>query len=176
MIGFLLLTALIVSLDALAYGFTLSLLKGRKLIVVGIITLTILVMCLFTNYFALALSQTVFKKTACLGGLVLIAIGIYNLLKSSDTDGYKGGGSIKQSIATGVVLGLDGAFANLSLSLMGNNAFFVPLTISLMHAIMLFLGVGLSKFPPLKRVLSLHFIPPVILILLGVIKLLGLFI
>jgi putative Mn2+ efflux pump MntP len=133
-------------------------------------------MCLFTNYFALALSQTVLKQTACLGGIVLIAIGIYNLVKSSDTDGYKGGGSIKQSVATGVVLGLDGAFANLSLSLMGNNALFVPLTIAFMHAVMIVLGIGLSYFPPIKSVLKLNFIPPVILIVLGVIKLLGLFI
>jgi putative Mn2+ efflux pump MntP len=135
-------------------------------------------MCVFTNYFAVFLSATVLKKTACLGGLVLIAIGVFNLVKKdSVTDGCKRGKRfLSQSLITGVVLGLDGAFANLSLSLMGNNAIYVPLTIAVMHALMIALGFALSNFPPFSRVLNLNFIPPVILIALGVIKLLGLFI
>ena len=178
MIGFLLLTALVVSLDALAYGISASHIKKRKLAVLLIITLTVFSMCVFTNYFAVFLSATILKKTACIGGVVLIAIGVFNLVKKdSVTDGYeRGKGLLAQSLITGVVLGLDGAFANLSLSLMGSNALYVPLTIAVMHAVMIVLGFALSYFPPFKRVLSLNFIPPVILIALGVIKLLGLFI
>ena len=73
-------------------------------------------------------------------------------------------------------MGLDGAIANLSLSLMGINAFYVPLTIALCHAFTITLGVILSKTSISEKLAKIEFIPPLILILLGGYKLLGLFI
>ena len=85
------------------------------------------------------------------------------------------GNVIKQSLITGFAVGLDGAAANLSLALMGLNAFYVPLTIAAMHAAMITLGIILAQTPVVKKFDKLDFIPPVILILLGIYKLTALF-
>ena len=77
---------------------------------------------------------------------------------------------------TGFAVGIDGATANLSLSLMGLNAFYVPLTIALCHALMIWLGIILASVFTGKKFAKIEFLPPLILIALGGYKLLGLFI
>lgn len=174
---FLLLTAFTVSIDSFFCGFSLAFLKGRKYSVIAGISLTVMLMCIVTNYAALPLAGYLNEKTANIGGIILIAVGIYNLLKKNSADGYDDkSASIKQSLISGFAVGLDGAFANLSLSLMGINAFYVPVTIAAMHAFMITLGILLAKTSPVKALVKYSFIPPLILIALGVYKLLGLFI
>ncbi len=177
MIYFLLLTALTVSIDSFVCGFSLSFNKGKKYPIVLGITITVLAMCLITNYLTKIFAYYFDERIANLGGIILIIVGIYNLLKKDSDGEYDGGGSIvKQSFITGFAVGLDGAFANLSLSIMGINAFYVPLTIALMHAGMITLGILLAKSPPARAFKKYSFIPPLILIALGVYKILGLFI
>ena len=175
MIYFLLLTAFTVSIDSLVCGFTLSLNTKKKLPVILGILLTVFVMCLITNYGTFLFSDILNEKTASLGGFILIAVGIYNLLKKETGQRFFSKTFI-QIISTGVAVGLDGSLANLSLSLMGINHFFVPITIALMHALMISLGIALSKAPIVKNFAKIGFLPPLILILLGAYKLLGLFI
>ncbi len=177
MIYFLLITALTVSIDSFFCGFSLAFNKGKKYPIVIGIALTVLLMCLLTNYLTMLFADYLSEKTACLGGLILIAVGIYNLIKKDSDGGYNETASpIKQSLITGVAVGLDGAFANLSLSLMGINAFYVPITIAVMHAITITVGILIAKSPPARILEKYSFIPPIILIALGGYKLLGLFI
>lgn len=177
MIYFLLLTALTVSIDSFVCGFSLSLGGGKKLPIIFGITLTVYAMCLITNYLTATFADSLSEKTACFGGIILIGVGIYNLIKKeSGTNIPIKKGIVTQSLITGFAVGLDGAIANLSLSLMGLNAFYVPLTIAIMHALMISLGVILAKAPFIKKFAKIGFIPPIILILLGGYKLLGLFI
>ena len=177
MIYFLLLTALTVSIDSFVCGFSLSLGGGKKLPIIIGIALTVYVMCLITNYLTVAFADKLSEKTACLGGLILTGVGIYNLFKKKrDNTESKNKGIIASSIITGFAVGLDGALANLSLSLMGINKFYVPLTIAVMHALTITAGVLLARAPFVKKFAKIGFIPPVILILLGGYKLLGLFI
>lgn len=175
MIYFLLITALTVSIDSFVCGFSLSLCNGKKLPIVIGITLTVFAMCLAVNYATVFFADKITEKTACLGGIILIAVGIYNLLKKNDSN-VSNENSLKLSLLTGFAVGLDGALANLSLSLMGLNAFYVPLTIALMHAVMISLGILLSQTTLIKKFAKIEFLPPVILIILGAYKLLGLFI
>ncbi len=178
MILFLLLTALTVSIDSFVCGFSLSLKGGKKLSIVFGISLTVYVMCLCTNYMTLLLKDSISEKTASLGGIILIAIGVFNLIKKDKQKNDKSAsrGTLYQSIILGFGVGLDGAFANLSLSLMGINAFYVPLIIAVMHGITIFLGVSLARTKLVNSIAKIGFIPPLILILLGGYKLLGLFI
>ena len=78
---YLLLTAITVSIDSFVCGFSLVLSKGKKWIIVSTIALTVLLMCLATNYLAILLAQYLNEQTASLGGLLLIGVGIYNLFK-----------------------------------------------------------------------------------------------
>lgn len=177
MIYFLILTAITVSIDSLVCGFSLAFSCKKKLEVVSIVALTVFVMCLITNYATVVFQDKLNEKTACLGGLLLIIIGIYNLITANKnkTD-LKTKKPLIQSLITGFAVGLDGALANLSLSLMGLNAFYVPLTIAVTHAIAIYLGVSLANTRLAHTFAKIEFLPPLILILLGGYKLLGLFI
>ena len=175
MIYFLLLTALTVSIDSLVCGFSLSLNNRKKLPIIIGITLVVLILCTTANYLAILLNNILTERLASLGGIILIAVGIFNLLKKQKQT-KKHSNILIQSIVTGFAVGLDGAFATLSLSIMGMNAFYVPLTMTLMHALMISLGVLLAKTKLFKNLAKIEFIPPLILILLGGYKLLGLFI
>ncbi len=176
MIYFFLLTAITVSIDSFVCGFSLSFTTNKKLPVIFGIALTVFVMCLITNYLTFFFVDKITEKTACLGGIILIGVGLYNLLKKKDEQSLKPHGALKQSILTGFAVGIDGATANLSLSLMGLNVFYVPLTIAVCHALMIWLGIILAKVIPPSKFAKIEFVPPLILILLGGYKLLGLFI
>ncbi len=173
MIFFLLITAFTVSIDSFVCGFSLSFKSQKKIPVVSIIAFTVFAMCLTVNYCTSFFVGFLSEKTASLGGLGLIAVGIYNLLKKDKNSNVKGN-VIKQSFLTGFSVGLDGAFANLSLSIMGINEFYVPLIIALMHAILIYLGMTLSKIKFINKIEKFSFIPPIILIVLGLYKLTGL--
>ena len=174
MIAFLLVTALTVSIDSFVCGFSLSFNGGKKYLVVAGIALTVFVMCLFTNYLTTFFSGYLSEKTAGAGGIILVGVGLYNLFKKEEESG-RSVSTFKQTLLTGFAVGLDGAFANLSLSLMGLNAFYVPLTIAVMHAVMISLGIILAQTFFAKKFRKIKFLPPLILILLGIYKLIGLF-
>lgn len=178
MIYYLLLTAFTVSIDSFICGFSLSFLSKRKLPIVLGIALIVLIMCTITNYLTIFFANFINQKTASLGGLILILLGIFNAVKKDNTpnDLIKNKGILSQIILIGFAVGLDGSLANLSLSLMGTNAFYVPLTIALTHAIMIWLGTILSQTKLAKKLEKIEFISPLILMLLGGYKLLGLFI
>ena len=173
---YLILTALTVSIDSFLCGFSLSINNNKKFTLVGTITLIVFIMCLITNYGAILLQNILTEKTTSFGGLVLIGIGIYNLLKPNDNTSISNKNFIIQSISAGFAVGLDGAIANLSLSLMGINTLQVPLTIAVCHGLMLFLSVILAKTKIAQKIGKLNFVAPIILICLGLYKALGFFI
>lgn len=172
---YLIITALTVSIDSFVCGFSLSLGKGKKTLIVTTIATTVLIMCLFANYLAKALSGVLSEKTASLGGLLLVAVGIYNLLKKEEKTLIQKG-TFKQILLIGFAVGLDGAFANLSLSLMGINEIYVPITIAIFHALTIWLGILLADLPIAKKIENYTFIAPIILIALGLYKVVGIFI
>lgn len=176
MIYFLLITAFTVSIDSFACGFSLSFVKGKKAFIVFGVTLTVFVMCLIANYLATFLSTFLTDKISCLGGLILIGVGIYNLVKKDKETVESNKGIIKQSLISGFAVGLDGAVANLSLAIMGINAFYVPVIIALMHSFTISLGILLANSIFAKRLGKVKVLPPLILILLGIYKTLGFFI
>ena len=174
---FLFITAFTVSIDSFVCGFSLSYSVKKKLPIIFVIALTVFIMCAITNYLTVFLADKLTQRTACAGGIILIGVGLYNLLKKDKEQSEQFNGSaVKQSFITGIAVGLDGAMANLSLALMGINSFYVPLTIAIMHAIMIALGVTLAQTAFAKKFAKIEFVPPLILILLGGYKLLGLFI
>ena len=177
MIYFLVLTALTVSIDSFVCGFSLSFISRKKLPIILTIALTVFVMCLITNYAPIFLSQYLTENTTIIGGVILVFIGTYNFVKSfSKNTKPKTTNSRGQILLTGIAVGMDGALANLSLSLMKINEFYVPILIAFMHAIMIWLGILLSQTKLAKKFAKIEFFPPLILIFLGMEKLLGLFI
>ncbi len=176
MIYLVIITAITVSLDSFLCGLSLSIGNGKKFSLVAIVTLTVFVMCIATNYAAYFLKHYLSEKTASLGGIILIGIGLFNLLKKEDEHKEKSDKSfIVQCMLAGFAVGLDGAIANFSLALMGMNSFYVPVIIAITHGVMIGLSVTISKTSLLKKVGKYKFVAPILLILLGLYKLLGLF-
>lgn len=171
---FVLITAFTVSIDSFVCGFSLALYGKKKLFIVTVVALTVLLMCTLANCFANVFSGSLNEKTANLGGLILIGIGLYNLFKKDDNKSLCEGRIIKQSLLTGFAVGLDGAAANLSLAIMGFNSFYVPVIIAAMHAFMITLGIAFSDTGIAKKFGRISFIPPLILVTLGLYKLFGL--
>lgn len=171
---FLLITAFTVSIDSFVCGFSLAFSGKKKYLIVAIIALTVLFMCTAANCFAGIFADKLTERTACFGGLILIGIGIYNLFKKEEERPLGEGKIVKQSLLTGFAVGLDGAAANLSLAIMGINAFYVPVIIAAMHALMISFGIALSGTKLAKKFGRISFIPPLILVCLGLYKLLGL--
>ena len=83
---------------------------------------------------------------------------------------------IKQSIISGFAVGLDGAFLNLSLSIMGVNQFYVPVIIAVMHGCMIAIGIAISNTSFIRNSKRFAVIPPLILIVLGLYKLSAFFV
>ena len=171
MIYFLLITAFTVSIDSFVCGFSLAFNGKNKFWIVPVIALTVFLMCLATNYFAKIFSSLLTDKIASLGGLILIGVGIYNLLTCEKEVKQLKYSNLKQVIFAGFAVGLDGALA-----IIGINQFYVPLIIAIMHAFTITLGIVLSKLPKIRNLERLKFIPPIILILFGLYKLLFFFI
>ncbi len=179
MISFLIITALTVSIDSFICGFSLSFSSRKKYPIVIIIALTVFAMCLVSNYLTILLKNYITEQTASLGGIILICVGAFNLAKSfkaKNNKVYTDKFSFYKIFLIGLAVGLDGALANLSLALMSINEFYVPITIAITHAIMIWLGIILSNTPLAKKIGKIGFLPPIILIFLGGYKLLGLFI
>ena len=176
MIAYLILTAFIVSIDSFVCGFSLAFSTNKKSPLILGIALTVLAMCFITNYATFFFADKITEKTACLGGIILIAVGLFNLLKKEKHESIKSKSALTQSILTGFAVGLDGALANLSLSLMGINDFYVPIVIALTHAFTITLGITLAKTRLAEIFAKIEFLPPLVLIVLGAYKLLGLFI
>lgn len=176
MIAFLILTALTVSIDSFVCGFSLALSAKKKLPIILGIALTVLIMCTIANYATIFFADKLNEKTACVGGLILISVGLFNLVKKPSNDTLSNKGTLSQALITGFAVGLDGALANLSLSLMGINAFYVPVLIAFMHALTIGFGILLAQTKLAKKFAKIEFLPPLVLIILGGYKLLGLFI
>ena len=175
----LILTALTVSIDSFFCGYSLAFNNKKKLPIVLIVAFTVLIMCIFTNYAPLFFEKFFHENATFVGGIVLIIVGALNLIKCIKNKQQKNAKSLVNSskiLLVGFAVGIDGSLANLSLSLMGLNAFYVPITIALMHAIMVYLGIVLSNTSLSKKFGKIEFLPPLVLIVLGGYKILGLFI
>lgn len=177
MIYTLLLTAFTVSIDSYFCGFSLSLVSQKKTPIVLSIFFTVLVMCLVANYCVILIAINVLEElSAIIGGTILIAIGIFNLVKKDEENKDFYGGTIKKSIMTGFAVGLDGSVANLSLAIMGINGFYVPLTIAVTHAVTIWLGIITANCGLCQKLKKASFVAPLILILLGAYKIVSVFI
>ncbi len=165
---FLLTTATSVSLDSFFAGFSLSSKINKKLIVLLGLTSVVFLLCLITNTIGIYLQNNISEKSANVGGIILVAIGLYNIFSKQDISSSKN--AFKLSLILGFGVGLDGAFANLSLSIMGYNSFYVPIIIAIMHLVFIGLGILLSSSKIMHKLNKIKIFAPLILISLGLYK------
>lgn len=171
---FLIATALTVSADAFFCGFSLSLGGEKKAPVLAGISMTVLCLCLAAGLLGSALSDVFTEEVSLLGGLILAAVGVYNLTGETNPQ-KKRRGAMKQSVLVGVAVGLDGAVATLSLTMMGYPSLVVPLVVTAMHFLTILLGILLSESAAFSKMKRARAVAPIMLIALGVYKMLSAF-
>ncbi len=131
-------------------------------------------MCAFANCLCIALAPYLSDKTASLGGIILIGTGIFNLFKKEkESTLTPTSTSFSYIVLNAFAVGIDGAVGNLSLALMGINAFYVPIVIALAHAVTVYLGTILADFTKKTLKINTSFIAGALLPILGYYKLLA---
>lgn len=171
---YLLLTAFTVSMDSLFCGLSLGLTSKKRLSIVLTICTVVFLMCLTVNYAGNFLSPLLTEKTVCFGGAILILTGLLGI-KDTEKEQMLSNNELpfSSSVLSGFAVGIDGALANLSIALMGIKSFLVPVTIALMHAITVYLGIELANLPFWKKVSFTKIIASFLLVALGYYKLSG---
>ncbi len=170
---FLFATALAVSADSFVCGISIGFVAKKNYIVVLGVALTVFCMCLIADCLGTMLSAMPNETVAALGGLVLIGIAVYNFF--SEKERTPSDALLRQSLIVGFAVGLDGACAAFSLTLSGYSGVSVPALIALLHAAMIYLGAALSQTRVLRLLQKADFLPPYLLIALGLYKLSALF-
>lgn len=171
---FLLATALTVSADAFFCGFSLSLGGEKKGPVLAGICVTVLLLCIAANLLGNLLAGILTEQVSVIGGFILIAVGFYNLMNSGEPSERKG--VLKKCVVVGFAVGLDGAAATLSLSLMGYTEFYVPLVITAMHFFTILLGSALSETRAFAKIRKAKAAAPLLLVALGAYKVISAFV
>ncbi|MBE5756475.1 MAG: hypothetical protein E7342_01620 [Clostridiales bacterium] len=161
--------AILVSVDSFLCGFSLANMEYKKWQVVLGVFFPVLALCFITNYLGVFLQLYFTEDFSSIGGIILILVGLFSLLNIKKDKTHKK--SILRIFISGFAVGLDGAFFNLSVSLMGISSFYVPLTIAFIHGAMVFLSVKFANTRLLSLTKRCYFLAPTLLILLGFYKL-----
>ena len=171
---FLLITSATVSLDSLVAGLSIGAEKNAKtqLKVLGIITV-VFITCLIAYILSTNLLLGWQNVAVKVGGIILILVGTVGTLNNRNEKTNVLHPPLKSHetplIFTGFGIGIDGACATVSLSLLGYG-FLSVLTVSAFHYVFIEIGIFISNVS-LKGKLPRTTIASVILILLGLYKL-----
>ena len=163
-------TAFTVSIDSFVCGFSLSSGRKKKFRVLISVTLSVFLMCAAANIFGKYLEGIFSVNLEILGGIILIGVGVYNILRTKKDEKKTTASDFKEGLTVGFAIGTDGAAANFSLALMGMNSFIVPLTFTLMHIVLITSSILLSKLKFIEKLGKYEIIPSFILIALGLYK------
>lgn len=171
---YLLITSITVSIDSFFCGLSLGLVNKNKYCVVFTVCSIVFLMCSFTNYLSSFITPLLVEFSNYLGGAILIGTGIFSLFKKQEEIVLKQPNVFYFTVINSFAVGIDGAIANLSLALMGLNAFYIPIIIALTHAVAVFLGVIFSNFTFSVLKNNASIVPPLLLTCLGYYKLITL--
>ncbi len=163
----LIVTAVTVSVDSFAAGFSLSLNKKNNATLPVAVALVTLILCILTSLLGTLLKNYLDEKVNIFGAAILVFLAVFNLLKTDDEQiGTLNQVTLAESLAMGIAVGTDAAVANLSLAMEGFGLI-APLLFAVMHYAAVYAGQKLSDKITLQHT---NVISAIVLILLAVIK------
>lgn len=164
----LMVTAVTVSIDSFAAGFSLSLNKKNNSLLPIAVTIVTLALCIITSLLGTLLKDYLDEKVDIFGATILVILAIINLLKEDDEQSASLQQiTIAESLAMGFAVGTDAAVANLSLAIDGYGGI-APLLFAVMHYAAVYAGQRLADKITIKHANALS---AGVLILLAIIKL-----
>ena len=131
--------------------------------------------CLASGLLGTVLSDVFSEEVTLVGGLILAAVGIYNLMGETTRINSRKS-AYGQSLFVGIAVGLDGAVATLSLTMMGYSPILVAAIVTGAHALSVLAGISLSENVKLLKIRRIKALAPILLIALGIYKILSVFI
>lgn len=144
-------TAVIVSLDSLVAGFSLSLNKKANLVLPSAVAMITLVMCLFTTLVGELLHDYMGKAVDYFGAGLLSMLALINLTKDDEVEQVTlSTVTLTESLVIGVAVGMDAAVANLSLTLLGGGLL-APIVFAVTHFFTVLLGQVLARKVQLRH-------------------------
>lgn len=171
-IPFLIATTLLVSVDSFVCGLSLSLQRKKTFLVFFAMTLTVFILCVIGAVGGKFLNGILPYGGEILGGGVLILVGVLNFFGESEN--FKNfNDAIYKGISVGFAIGLDGGVATFSLVCLNYSPILVPPLFTLTHLIMILSSILLSRIKILSKISKLNFFPPLIISVLGLIKIIS---
>lgn len=128
----------------------------------------VLLLCLSFHFAGTFICSRINYDLSVLGGLIITAVAIANIIESKK-DNPKAISSFKKSLLIGFAVGIDGATADFSLTLMGYVSISIPLIITLFHVISVSAGIFLSEMKCVSK-LRMQTFAPIILLIFGLYK------
>jgi len=136
-------TALLVSLDALFVGMSLKLQKGFKLTYLFIIASIILVTSVTAYFVAGVLSEHISFDTSILVGAAFSILGIRSLFDKDEDKMVMASGTIA---ILGLIMSIDGVVATTVLTIEFGKVFLTPFLMPAGHLLFLLAGCFIAKY------------------------------
>lgn len=161
-------TAFAVSVDSFFAGISLKTDAKINYKHLFLIVSVIALMCLIGNLFGKVLKNNFVDNFSFSGGIILVAVGLYDLLftEKQTKNLIKPTISATESLLVGIAVGIDGCAAVFSLAVMGYGSLIVPTTITVMHFILISLGMTVKNCLD-RFAVNLKALSPAILVALG---------
>lgn len=166
---YVLITAITVSIDSFICGLSLSIKNNSKMKIIFGISSVVFILCITAGLFGQFLSGILSEKCELVGGTLLILIAVYEFFSQNEKNAKKEKNLLKTSLAIGFAIGLDGACACLSLTVMYHKPIFLACVFTAFHLLFISISFFFAK-KNLKVFAKCDFIPPLILLFLGVYK------
>jgi len=136
-------TILLVSVDALFVGMSLRLQKDFKLYYLFIIFSIILAFSIAFYFVAGAVVERIDFAPNILVGVAFTLLGIRNLFAKDEEKMVLAIGSI---VVLGLVMSIDAVVATVALTLEHGNIFFIPILAGASHLLLLLIGCFIARF------------------------------
>jgi len=137
------LTAILVSLDALFVGMSLKLQKGFKMIYLFIIASIILATSAAAYFVAGAIVQYITFETSVLVGAAFLILGIRSLFDKDEDKMAMTAGTIA---VLGLIMSIDGVVATTALTIEHGKVFLTPFFMPSGHLLFMLAGCCIAKF------------------------------
>lgn len=173
---FLLTTALSVSVDSFLCGLSLPSQFKKSAKTLLIVCLPIFLVCLIGGLGGKTLGALLKSYANLIGGIILIIVATVNFFSADKTvktpllNSSLASTNLKNLVAVGLAVGLDGAVACFSLVALGFNALLVITLITFTHAITLYIAVYSVTLSVIKRINFIKTVSPLTLAILGIMK------
>ena len=136
-------TALLVSLDALFVGMSLKLQKGFKLIYLFIIASIILVTSVISYFVAGAITEYISFETSVLVGAAFLILGIRSLFDKDEDKMVMAAGTIA---VLGLIMSIDGVVATTALTIENGKVLLTPFLMPAGHLLFMLIGCCAAKY------------------------------